>query len=109
MPPWLSSVGRNATSRPPARLAPSPGIETRLETMTKRDTDLAPCERHNSRPLREAQWRQFSDCSWLYKGAAIFCTTVLGASTTHALETVSPIFPTAFLIGSARPMTQRSW
>src|SRR5215470_11509859 len=36
-PPLCCSAGRNATSSPPARLAPSPdGTETRLETTARR-------------------------------------------------------------------------
>jgi hypothetical protein len=36
IPPLFWSAGRNATSSPPARLGPSPGTETRLETTTSR-------------------------------------------------------------------------
>src|SRR5713101_3718115 len=51
-PPLCCSAGRNATSSPPARLAPSPeGTETRLDT-TARRANIAP------KALRQTHRRQ---------------------------------------------------
>src|SRR5215472_10758392 len=53
-PPLCCSAGRNATSSPPARLAPSPeGTETRLDTTAKRA--ISPPKLRDRVPRRQDQ------------------------------------------------------
>src|SRR5882757_4165648 len=52
-PPLCCNAGRNATSSPPARLAPSPeGTETRLDTTAKRANIDPKAPRQSASPSR---------------------------------------------------------
>src|SRR5215470_6479022 len=55
-PPLCCNAGRNATSSPPARLAPSPaGTETRLDTTAKRVNIAPKAPRQSASPSRSNQ------------------------------------------------------
>src|SRR5882762_2858182 len=57
-PPLCCSAGRNATSSPPARLAPSPeGTETRFETTTSRGNTHLPIARQAHLRQKRSSYR----------------------------------------------------